>query len=103
MKKCSCAICNKTNNLHKSADNEIICNECLNKFFAYCPNCGKYHVNFDIIEWNGVEYCIKCAVQIANAPLARCECCVKGYKTSDLIVIDDMLLCKNCIDNKKNI
>ena len=81
----------------KIIDGEFICNDCLNKDYIKCADCGEYHIKDDMyyIEDTSEYVCNNC---YERNGYFYCEDCGKFYSESELIYIEDTqeYVCKTC-------
>ena len=78
-------------------DGEFICNECLDRDYIKCADCGEYHKEDDMyyIEDTNEYVCNYC---YEHNGYSYCEDCGKYYRENELIYIEDTqeYVCKTC-------
>lgn len=67
-----------------------VCDECLDKYYFLCKNCGRYETKSDLIEIDGNHYCNRCATP--------CNICGKYHLNNRMTYIyqEGINVCNEC-------
>lgn len=90
---CECEKKLRRREIMKTAEGDIICNECLQAKYDVCCHCGGNYAKGTCKSWETENYCTHCYPQI----IRKCNQCQKDNHRHHMVVIDSVEMCDACM------